>query len=174
MLRRAADPGLLDRADAERLRAARGLMSDVQSLLRLTLNGDEASFDETRAPEGQRRLIAQTQDVPDIEALRARRKRSTTSTAAIFTLHLRPGHKWSDGQPFTAEDFRYYWEDVANNKDLSPFGLPQALLVDGEGPRSRCSTSTTVRYTLGRAQPAVPAGARGAEPALSSIGPRIT
>src|SRR6185312_11684502 len=27
----------------------------------------------------------------------------------VFTLHLRPGHKWSDGKPFTAEDFRYYW-----------------------------------------------------------------
>src|SRR4051794_30478330 len=25
----------------------------------------------------------------------------------IFTLRLRVGHKWSDGQPFTAEDFRY-------------------------------------------------------------------
>ena len=28
-----------------------------------------------------------------------------------FTFHLRPGHKWSDGEPFTAEDFRFYWED---------------------------------------------------------------
>ena len=51
MLRRAADAGLLDRADAERLRAARLLMSDVQSLLRLTLNGDEASFDEAGRPK---------------------------------------------------------------------------------------------------------------------------
>ncbi len=25
----------------------------------------------------------------------------------VFTFHLRPGHKWSDGQPFTTEDFRY-------------------------------------------------------------------
>ena len=25
----------------------------------------------------------------------------------IFTLHLRKGHKWSDGHPFTSEDFRY-------------------------------------------------------------------
>src|SRR5260370_28012346 len=24
----------------------------------------------------------------------------------VFTLHLRKGHKWSDGQPFTTEDFR--------------------------------------------------------------------
>jgi peptide/nickel transport system substrate-binding protein len=33
----------------------------------------------------------------------------------IFTLHLRPGHKWSDGHPFTSEDFRYWFEDVAQN-----------------------------------------------------------
>src|SRR5260221_8206837 len=30
-----------------------------------------------------------------------------------FTFHLRPGHKWSDGEPFTSEDFRYWYEDIA-------------------------------------------------------------
>jgi glutamate-ammonia-ligase adenylyltransferase len=59
-------------------------MSDVQSLLRLTLNGDESSFDESKAPEGQRRLIAQTQDVPDIAALRARLAAETAATRAIY------------------------------------------------------------------------------------------
>src|SRR5262245_14073013 len=29
----------------------------------------------------------------------------------IFTMKLRKGHKWSDGAPFTSEDFRYFWED---------------------------------------------------------------
>ena len=65
----------------------------------------------------------------------------------VFTLHLRPGHKWSDGAPFTAEDFRYYWEDVANNKDLSPFGLPRALLVEHRGPKFEALDETTVRYS---------------------------
>ena len=41
-----------------------------------------------------------------------------------FTFELRRGHKWSDGQPLTSEDFRYWWEDVANNKELSPVGPP--------------------------------------------------
>ena len=52
----------------------------------------------------------------------------------IFTLHLRAGHKWSDGQPFTAEDFRYWFEDVARKPQLSPAGLPVALLPNGERP----------------------------------------
>ena len=65
----------------------------------------------------------------------------------IFTLHLRPGHKWSDGKPFTSADFRYYWEDVANDKDLSPFGLPRALLVHDQGPKFEVLDATTVRYT---------------------------
>ena len=71
----------------------------------------------------------------------------------IFTLHLRAGHKWSDGQPFTAEDFRYYWEDVANNKELSPFGLPRALLVENHGPKFEILDATTVRYTWDEPNP---------------------
>jgi peptide/nickel transport system substrate-binding protein len=71
----------------------------------------------------------------------------------VFTLHLRPGHRWSDGQPFTADDFRYFWEDVANNKDLSPFGLPRALLVDNRGPKFEVLDATTIRYTWDEPNP---------------------
>ena len=65
----------------------------------------------------------------------------------IFTFRLRKGHKWSDGHPFTAEDFRYYWEDMATNTEISSKGLPQALLVRGEGPTFEVLDETTVRYT---------------------------
>ena len=64
-----------------------------------------------------------------------------------FTFHLRKGHKWSDGHPFTAEDFRYYWEDIATNKKMSPRGLPKALLVGKEPPIFEVIDQTTVRYT---------------------------
>ena len=46
----------------------------------------------------------------------------------IFTMHLRPNHRWSDGEPFTAEAFRYYWEDVATNETVSPGGPAKVLL----------------------------------------------
>lgn len=71
----------------------------------------------------------------------------------IFTLHLRRGHKWSDGQPFTSEDFRYYWEDVANNAELSPGGPPPALIIDGEAPSFEILDRYTVRYSWSRSNP---------------------
>ncbi|HWD60448.1 MAG TPA: ABC transporter substrate-binding protein [Stellaceae bacterium] len=71
----------------------------------------------------------------------------------IFTLHLRPGHKWSDGQPFTAEDFRYWFEDIAENTDLSPTGLPLAMLVDGQPPKFEVIDDTTVRYSWDKPNP---------------------
>ncbi|MCY4230639.1 MAG: ABC transporter substrate-binding protein, partial [Alphaproteobacteria bacterium] len=65
----------------------------------------------------------------------------------IFTLHLRPGHKWSNGHPFTTEDFRYWWEDVANNSELSPTGPPAVMLADGKPPVFEVLNETTVRYS---------------------------
>ena len=71
-----------------------------------------------------------------------------------YTLHLRPGHKWSDGEPLTTEDFRYWWEDVANNEELSPSGPPAELLVEGQQPLVEVIDDVTIRYTWERPNPA--------------------
>ncbi len=84
MLRRTAEAGLIDKADAERLCATRTLLSDVQSLLRLTLDGDESAFDETRAPEGQSRLIALTEGATDLGVLRQRIEAEAAEARAIY------------------------------------------------------------------------------------------
>ena len=82
----------------------------------------------------------------------------------IFTMTLRKGHKWSDGQPFTSEDFRYFWEDVANDKDLSPAGPPAELLIDGKPPLVEYPDKTTVRYTWAKPNPAFLAWMAGPSP----------
>jgi peptide/nickel transport system substrate-binding protein len=63
-----------------------------------------------------------------------------------FTLHLRKGHKWSDGHPFTSADFAYWWHDVANNEELTPSGPFEFLRVQGELPKVTFPDPQTVIY----------------------------
>jgi peptide/nickel transport system substrate-binding protein len=99
---------------------------------------------------GYARLLVYDRDlniVPDIL------ERIDNEGDRVFTLHLRKGHRWSDGHPFSAEDFRYYWEDVANNKALSPTGPPSDLLVDGQPPEFKVLDATTIRYAWAKPNP---------------------
>ncbi|AZO80249.1 MULTISPECIES: ABC transporter substrate-binding protein [unclassified Bosea (in: a-proteobacteria)] len=82
----------------------------------------------------------------------------------VFTLRLRAGHRWSDGHPFTAEDFRYWWEDVANNKRLSPGGPPQAMLISGQPCRFEILDELTLRYTWAEPNPVFLPAVAGAQP----------
>ena len=69
-----------------------------------------------------------------------------------FTFHLREGHRWSDGEPFTTDDFRFYFEDVLGNTDLTPNpGGP--WVFDGELPQIEYIDDTTVRMTYPEARP---------------------
>lgn len=99
---------------------------------------------------GYARLVGYDQEfniVPDIlESIDVKDER-------IFTMKLRKGHRWSDGQPFTSDDFRYFWDDVANNKELSPVGPPSDLLVDGEAPKVEFPDKQTVRYSWSKSNP---------------------
>lgn len=40
--------------------------------------------------------------------------------AKTFTLYLREGLRWSDGEPFTADDIMFWYEDVLLNETLTP------------------------------------------------------
>ena len=42
------------------------------------------------------------------------------TTGHQFTFHLRPGSKWSDGEPFSSADVEFYVNDVRNNVELNP------------------------------------------------------
>ena len=83
----------------------------------------------------------------------------------IFTLHLRRGHRWSDGAPFTSDDFEYYWDHVVNNADLTPTGPPDFLRVDGELPKVSFPDAETVIYAWSKPNPRfLPEPAMASEP----------
>ena len=55
--------------------------------------------------------------------------------------------KWSDGAPFTAEDFRFHFEDVILNDDLNP-DRPSQLNVGGEFAKFEVVNDYTIQYTF--------------------------
>lgn len=44
-----------------------------------------------------------------------------------FTMHMREGLKWSDGEPYTSADWKFYWEDLANAPDQNSYTIPAYL-----------------------------------------------
>jgi peptide/nickel transport system substrate-binding protein len=88
----------------------------------------------------------------------------------IFTLHIRHGHRWSDGHLLTSEDFRYWWDDVANNARLSPGGPPLAMIANGQPPQFEILGPNTVRYTWAAPNPGFLAALAAPQP-LSIVMP---
>ncbi|MGH3489518.1 MAG: ABC transporter substrate-binding protein [Actinopolymorphaceae bacterium] len=52
--------------------------------------------------------------------------------ATEYVFRFREGTRWSDGEPFTADDVIFAYDDVLRNKDISPL-LPAAYL-SADGP----------------------------------------
>ncbi|MBD3663687.1 ABC transporter substrate-binding protein [Sulfitobacter sp. TSTF-M16] len=64
-----------------------------------------------------------------------------------LTFVLREGHKWSDGQPFTAEDVAFWYENL--NMDTNVIEVPKAwLLAGGEKMTVDVVDPLTVRFNM--------------------------
>jgi peptide/nickel transport system substrate-binding protein len=51
--------------------------------------------------------------------------------AKTYTFTLRKGMKWSDGQPFTADDIMFWYEDIFNSPELTPSKNP-IFVIEGK------------------------------------------
>ena len=61
------------------------------------------------------------------------------------TVHLRRGMKWSDGQPFTADDILFWYDDYLGNDEINPV-KPKMWSPGGELMRVEKLDDLTVRY----------------------------
>lgn len=50
-----------------------------------------------------------------------------------FTLHLREGMRWSDGEPFTADALMFWYNDIQLNEDITPVKETRMTLGDAFG-----------------------------------------
>ena len=62
-----------------------------------------------------------------------------------FSIVLRKGMKWSDGAPFTADDFVFWFEDLYNNREIVPTPIPD-MTPQGKPGRLVKVDETNVRF----------------------------
>ena len=48
-----------------------------------------------------------------------------------ISLSLRKGMKWSDGTPFTADNWMFWWDEIYSNKEIVPVGTPE-MTINGK------------------------------------------
>jgi peptide/nickel transport system substrate-binding protein len=68
-----------------------------------------------------------------------------TDDGRTFTVLLRKGMKWSDGQPFTADDFMFWYEDIYQNTTLLPTKTP-VLAINGKPGVMEKVDDSTIRF----------------------------
>ncbi len=75
------------------------------------------------------------------------KKWEVSGDGKVFTLYLRRGIKWSDGQPFTADDVMFFFEDVIGNKEITP-AFPTEFVVGGQPVKAEKIDDYTVRLSF--------------------------
>lgn len=68
--------------------------------------------------------------------------------AKEYTFTLRKGMKWSDGAPFTAEDIRFWYEDLFLDKQFTPAPQEPFINTDGSPVAFEMLDETTFKFTF--------------------------
>ena len=88
---------------------------------------------------------------PDLQRIEARIARSYTVSDdyRTWTIHLRPGTKWSDGHPLTTDDILFWWEDV----EMRDGRAPALYKIDNQPCRIEKVDDSTFRFIFASPNP---------------------
>ena len=89
-------------------------------------------------------LLKPSMDLSTVVANAAKAWQASDDLRSL-TLHLRPGMKWSDGHPFTADDIMFWYEDYLGNDEINPV-KPKMWSPGGELMKVEKLDDLTVRY----------------------------
>ncbi len=112
--------------------------------LRIYLRGssDHNHILRVVGPQGLVRWDPQyTQVVPNVAE-----RFEVTEGGRVFTFYLRDGMKWSDGEPFTADDVMFNIQDLVLNNEFAP--TPPRYTSGGEPLKAEKLDDYTVRFTF--------------------------
>ncbi len=137
----------------ERLPATPMVLEPVESVgqyggtWHMGLNGgaDNALLVRTMAYQN---LVRWTPDWTGIEANVAE-SYEANDDATEFTFHLREGMKWSDGEPFTADDILFWYNDILSNAEYEGVhNVPSWLTAGGEPVTVEKVDDATVKFVF--------------------------
>ncbi len=70
---------------------------------------------------------------------------SVSDDGKTITITLRKGAKWSDGQPLTADDFMFWFEDIYSDPKIVPTPFPE-MQINGKGGVMKKVDDLTVAF----------------------------
>ncbi len=121
---------------AERLPVKPEVITPVDSIgtyggvLRRGLRGssDHNNILRIMSPQGLTRWSADfTETLPNVAE-----SWTVSDDSSEFTFTLREGMKWSDGEPFTADDILFFVNDLLNNEEFYGGSPPARYVIEGE------------------------------------------
>ncbi|MEA3334863.1 MAG: ABC transporter substrate-binding protein [Chloroflexota bacterium] len=86
-----------------------------------------------------------------------------------WTVSLRKGMKWSDGEPFSADDIMFWYENILQNEDLMPNVPLWMQNADGSTVKVEKLDDNTVKWTYAEANTAFPLNIANMDGADKSI-----
>jgi len=107
----------------------------------LSGSNDHNSFLRFVGPQGLTRWKADFSEViPNVAE-----SWTTNEDSSEFTFRLREGMRWSDGEPFTADDIMFFVDDLLNNEAFYP-SAPARFVVAGETMQGEKIDDYTVTF----------------------------